>query len=205
MIDILVLAKSAGVIPVLTIERLADAVPLARALADGGLPLIEVTLRTSVALEAIAAIAQALPDVTVGAGTILSPADLNAATAAGARFALSPGATPALLEAGRHAAIPFIPGVASASETMVCREQGYRFVKLFPAEQVGGIATLKALGAPLADMMFCPTGGIDAAKAPAYRALANVACVGGSWLTPKSQVDTGDWPAITALARAACA
>lgn len=205
MIDILAAAQQAGVIPVLTIARLEQAVPLAQALAAGGLCVIEVTMRTPVALDAIAAIATALPQVLVGAGTILGPADLAAAEAAGARFALSPGASAALLAAALSARIPFIPGAATASEVMVARAAGYRLVKLFPAEQLGGPAMVKAIGAPLPDMMVCPTGGIDAAKAPAYRALPNVACVGGSWMAPAAMVEAGDWSAITALARAAAA
>lgn len=195
-------ARSSGIIAVVTIENVEHAVPMARALVAGGVPLIEITLRTPSALPAIAAIARAVPEALVGAGTVLAAADLAAAQAAGARFALSPGATPAVLAAGAASAIPFVPGTATASEILAAREAGYRFVKLFPAEQLGGPATLKALSAPIADMIFCPTGGIDAARAPAWRSLPCVACVGGSWLTPAALLAAGDWAGITALARA---
>lgn len=199
------LLRAARVMPVLTIARLADAVPLARALAAGGLRHLEVTLRTPVALEAIAAIAAACDDVVVGAGTVLEPADLDRAVASGARFALSPGATPALLEAGRDCSIPFIPGIGSASELMMGRAAGYRAVKVFPAAELGGPSFIKALSAPIGDMAFCPTGGVGPDLLAAYRAIPAVACVGGSWMATSAMIAAGDWPQITALSRAALA
>lgn len=195
----------APVIPVITIDDLADAVPLARALVDNGLPVLEVTLRTPVALAAIARIAAHVPDACVGAGTVLSARDLEAAVAAGARFAISPGATDALFDAGSDCPIPLIPGIATASELMRGLERGWRRFKFFPAEASGGIATLKGFAGPLPMARFCPTGGIDAAKAPAYLALPNVACVGGSWMLPADAVQARDWQRIGALTASAAA
>ncbi|MEO5628997.1 MAG: bifunctional 4-hydroxy-2-oxoglutarate aldolase/2-dehydro-3-deoxy-phosphogluconate aldolase, partial [Thermomonas sp.] len=172
----------APVIPVLTIANIEDALPLARALASNGLPVLEITLRTACALDAIALIARELPDACVGAGTVLSGKDLDAVTAAGARFAISPGATDTLYREARANPVPLIPGIATASELMRGLEHGWQRFKFFPAESSGGIAGLKGLGGPFAQVRFCPTGGIDAAKAPAYLALPNVACVGGSWM-----------------------
>lgn len=197
-LDILHRART---MPVLTIARAEDAVPLADALAAGGLTVLEITLRTPAGLGAITAIARALPGVLVGAGTVLTPDDLARAEQAGARFAISPGATPALIEAGARGALPFIPGVATASEAMAARAGGFTALKFFPAETMGGARALAALGAPLADLMFCPTGGVTPGNAPAYRALPNVACVGGSWMAPAALVEARDWAAITALAR----
>lgn len=191
------------VVAVVVIERLADAVPMARALVAGGVRAIEITLRTPVALDAMRAIAAEVAGAEVGAGTVLSPADLAAAEQAGARFAVSPGATDALVAAATHSALPWLPGVATASEAMALAEHGHRFLKLFPAEAAGGIALLRGLHGPLPGLRFCPTGGITPASAPDYLALPNVACVGGSWLAPAALLATGDWPAIERLARVA--
>jgi 2-dehydro-3-deoxyphosphogluconate aldolase / (4S)-4-hydroxy-2-oxoglutarate aldolase len=195
----------APVVPVISIERLEDAVPLARAMVAGGLPVLEVTLRTAVALEAIRLIIAQVPNAIVGAGTVLSPADLDAVVAAGAAFAISPGATPALYAAAAQAPIPWIPAIASASELMLGLENGHQRFKFFPAESSGGIAAVKSFSGPFAQALFCPTGGIDAARAPAYKALSNVITVGGSWMLPKAAIDNGRWDEITALARAASA
>lgn len=193
----------APVVPVIAIDRLEDAVPLARALVAGGLPVLEITLRTACALDAMRAIANEVPDAIVGAGTVLTPSDLAAVAAAGARFAISPGATPTLYAAARHASIPWLPAIATSSELMLGLEHGYRRFKFFPAESAGGIAALKSFAGPFAQARFCPTGGIDAAKAPAYKALANVITVGGSWMLPKAAIEAGRWDEIEALARAA--
>jgi len=192
----------APVLPVLAIERLDDAVPLARALVEGGLPVLEVTLRTEVALAAIRRIVDQVPGVLVGAGTVLSAADLVAVAAAGAAFAISPGATDALYAATRDAAIPWIPAIATASELMRGLEHGHQRFKFFPAEASGGVAALRAFAGPFAQAKFCPTGGIDAASAPRYRALANVVTVGGSWMVPKDAWRARDWDRIRALAKA---
>jgi 2-dehydro-3-deoxyphosphogluconate aldolase/(4S)-4-hydroxy-2-oxoglutarate aldolase len=196
---------SGPVMPVVTIDDPARAVPLARALVAGGVLAIEITLRTSAALEAVRAIAAEVPQAIPGVGTVLTPADYAAAARAGARFAISPGATPALLAATRPGPIPFLPGVATASELMVCLEAGVSVCKFFPAAEAGGVAALKALAGPFPAARFCPTGGIDAAGAPAYLALPNVLCVGGSWLTPRDAIAAGDFARIEALARAASA
>lgn len=196
------ICRRAPVIPVLTIEDAALAAPLARALVAGGLPVIEVTLRTPAALAAIAAMA-AVEGAEVGAGTLLAPADAAAAAAAGARFAVSPGTTAALLDAVAAAALPFLPGAATASEVMALLDRGHRVQKFFPAEVAGGLAALKALGGPLPQVAFCPTGGITPTLAPQYLALANVLCVGGSWVAPAAAVAARDWVRITALAREA--
>lgn len=195
----------APVIPVLTIANIEDALPLARALAGNGLPVLEITLRTPCALEAIALIARELPEACVGAGTVLSGKDLDAVAAAGARFAISPGATDSLYREASANDVPLIPGIATASELMRGLEHGWQRFKFFPAESSGGIAGLKGLGGPFAQVRFCPTGGIDAAKAPAYLALPNVACVGGSWMVPNDALDARDWTRIGDLAREAAA
>jgi 2-dehydro-3-deoxyphosphogluconate aldolase/(4S)-4-hydroxy-2-oxoglutarate aldolase len=195
--------RLAPVVPVIAIDRLADAVPLARALVAGGLPVLEITLRTACALDAMRAIVENVPGAIVGAGTVLTPSDLTAVAAAGARFAISPGATPTLYAAAPHASIPWLPAIATSSELMLGLEHGYRRFKFFPAESSGGIAALKSFAGPFAQARFCPTGGIDAAKAPAYKALANVITVGGSWMLPKAAIDAGRWDEIEALARAA--
>lgn len=194
--------ERAPVLPVLAIQRLDDAVPLARALVAGGLPVLEVTLRGPFALAAIAAIRSAVPDAVIGVGTVLRSTDLHAAIEAGARFAIAPGATEALYEAAAGAVIPFIPAVATASELMRGLELGYRRFKFFPARSAGGTDALRSLAGPFPQARFCPTGGIDAESAPAYLALANVITVGGSWMAPNEAVARGDWQTITALARA---
>jgi|SRR5205085_9961345 len=188
------------VIPVLTIERHADAVPLARALVAGGLPVIEVTLRTRVALDAIWAIAAEVADCVVGAGTVLRPADVSAAVAAGAKYLVSPGTPAPLATALAQAPVPALPGCATVSEAMTLAELGFKVLKFFPAESSGGLAWLKAVAAPLPAVKFCPTGGIDARNAKSYLALANVIAVGGSWPAPREILTAGDFGRITALA-----
>lgn len=193
------------VMPVVVIDDIGHAEPLARVLLASGIKTIEVTLRTPAALDAIRAIAKSAPDMIVGAGTVLTADDLNAAIDAGARYALSPGGTSKLLKAARKASIPFIPGVATSSEIMRGRELGYRCFKFFPAEQLGGVNALKAQAGPLPDIRFCPTGSITPEKAPAYLALDNVLCVGGSWIAPVDKIRSGDWAAIEAAAKQAAA
>lgn len=199
---LLAILKRAPVIPVLTVHGPDDAVPLAQALVDGGLPVLEVTLRTEGALKAIEAIAHAVPDAIVGAGTVLSASQVEEARSAGSRFLVSPGSTLKLADAATHAGIPLLPGVATASEAMAMAELGYHVLKFFPAEPAGGVAYLKSLSAPLPHLMFCPTGGIDETKAKSYLALPNVVCVGGSWITPADVVKAGEWKRITELAKA---
>jgi 2-dehydro-3-deoxyphosphogluconate aldolase/(4S)-4-hydroxy-2-oxoglutarate aldolase len=199
------LLAASPVMPVIVLDRATDAVPLARALVAGGIRVLEVTLRTAAALESIRAISAEVPDAIVGAGTVVSGADIAAAAEAGATFAVSPGASAELLRAGREAAIPLLPGVMTPSDVINALAVGYTAMKLFPAAQAGGIGMLKALAGPFPQVRFCPTGGIDAASAPNFLALPNVACVGGSWLTPADKVRAGDWAAITELARAAAA
>lgn len=201
--DIAVITALAPVIPVLTIERAADAVLLARALVKGGLPVLEITLRTRSAMEALGAIAKEVPDAVVGAGTVLEAAQVEQIQRLGAKFAVSPGCTPSLVSATKAAGLPFLPGVQTVSEAMALAEQGYRVLKFFPAEPAGGLAWLKAVGAPLAGLRFCPTGGIGADTAQAYLALRNVACVGGSWIAPAAALDAKDWSQIERLAAAA--
>ena len=195
----------APVIPVLAIDRIEDALPLCRALVDNGLPVLEITLRTACALDAIALVARELPHACVGAGTVLSATDLANVSDAGARFAISPGATEALYDTAQYADIPLIPGIATASELMRGLERGWRRFKFFPAESSGGVAALKGFAGPFAQARFCPTGGIDATKAPAYLALPNVACVGGSWMLPADALKAKDWNRIGDLAREAAA
>ena len=193
------------VIPVIVINRLEDAVPMARALVEGGVRVLEVTLRTAAALPAIAAIARAVPEAIVGAGTVRSPDDARAAKDAGALFAVSPGYTAEVGAACRAIALPLLPGVATASEVMAAQADGLAFLKFFPATAAGGIPLLKALAGPLPDVAFCPTGGLTPETAPQFLALPNVKVCGGSWLTPQDAVDQGDWARISALARAATA
>lgn len=193
------------VMPVIVLDDVADAVPLAQALVAGGVRVLEVTLRTSAALAAIRAIRAALPEAIVGAGTITGPADLAAAIEAGAQFGVSPGTTDALIAAVRHAALPFLPGAMTPSEVLKLRDAGFTAMKLFPAQQAGGIGMLKALGAVFPELAFCPTGGIDASSAPGYLALPNVACVGGSWLAPATLVKTKKWSEISGLSSGAAA
>jgi 2-dehydro-3-deoxyphosphogluconate aldolase/(4S)-4-hydroxy-2-oxoglutarate aldolase len=191
------------VIPVLTVEELAHAVPLARALSAGGLRVLEITLRTPVALAAIEAMRRAVPEAVVGVGTLTRPVDFAAADRVGAQFGVTPGLTPELAAAARGARFPLLPGVMTPSELIAARLAGFRAVKLFPASQAGGIGMLKALGAPFPDVVFCPTGGITRTSAPDFLALPNVACVGGSWFTPRELLAAGDWTGIEALAREA--
>ena len=188
------------VIPVMVIDDLDTAVPLARALVDGGVRLLEITMRTPVALEATRRIVEEVPDAIVGVGTLTTIADIALAIEAGASFGVSPGATPALLAASRDAGLPLLPGVMTPSDILSGLAEGYDTFKFFPAQQAGGMAMLKAFHGPFPDLLFCPTGGIDVSTAPQFLALPNVACVGGSWLAPKAAVQAHDWPAITRLA-----
>ncbi len=193
------------VVPVVVLDDLDHAVPVARALVAGGLPVIELTLRTPVALDAIAAIAAEVPEILVGAGTITSPELVLRAVKAGAQFLVSPGTTPGLLREMAWAGVPFLPGTATVSEAMAVLEAGYSEMKFFPAEASGGAAYLKSLASPLPAARFCPTGGITAASAPSYLSLPNVGCVGGSWLTPADALAAGDWDRVAALTREAAA
>ena len=203
MLDTRSLASHGPVIPVIVLQRVQDAVPMAEALLAGGVKVLEVTLRTAVALHCIEAIAKALPEAVVGAGTVRSAADAKAALAAGARFAVSPGYTAEIGLACRQLGLPLLPGVASASEVMAASAEGLSFLKFFPAVQAGGLAMLKALAGPFPDILFCPTGGISIETAPQFLALGNVKVCGGSWLTPADAVAAGDWARITRLARQA--
>jgi len=203
MIEPLSLASHGPVIPVIVLQRVQDAVPLAEALLAGGVRVLEVTLRTPVALQCIEAIAKAVPEAVVGAGTIRSAADAQAALDAGSCFAVSPGYTSAVGAACRRIGLPLLPGVATASEVMAASADGLGFLKFFPAMQAGGLAMLKALGGPFPDIAFCPTGGISLETAPQFLALPNVKVCGGSWLTPADAVAAGDWARITRLAREA--
>jgi 2-dehydro-3-deoxyphosphogluconate aldolase/(4S)-4-hydroxy-2-oxoglutarate aldolase len=203
--DLKSLLAGTPVVPVLVIDSVATALPLARALVDGGLRVLEITLRTPSALDVIRALAAEVGGAVVGAGTVLTAGQYQDAERAGARFVVSPGATDALLAAAAASAVPFLPGAATASEVMRLLERGYRCLKFFPAEPAGGVACLEALAAPLPEARFCPTGGIDAVKAGAYLTLRNVLCVGGSWVAPKDALAAADWPRITSLARAAAA
>lgn len=191
------------VIPVLKIDRLDDVVPLARSLARGGLPAIEITLRTPIALEAIRLASAEVPEAIVGAGTILNARQFAEAEEAGARFIVSPGTTPELIKAAGESPVPLLPGASTPSEIMSALQSGYSILKFFPAEQSGGLSYLKSLSSPLAEARFCPTGGIDAANAPAYLALPNVICVGGSWVAPEKLLAAGAWDEIEALAKQA--
>jgi 2-dehydro-3-deoxyphosphogluconate aldolase/(4S)-4-hydroxy-2-oxoglutarate aldolase len=193
------------VVPVVVVDDLASAVPIARALVAGGLPVIELTLRTPVALDAIRAIADEVPEILVGAGTIVTPGQAKQALDAGAQFLVSPGTTPSLLSAMADTGLPFLPGTATVSEVLAVLEAGYTEMKSFPAEASGGAAYLKSIASPVPAARFCPTGGITPASAPTYLALPNVGCVGGSWLTPADAVATGDWARIETLARDAAA
>jgi 2-dehydro-3-deoxyphosphogluconate aldolase / (4S)-4-hydroxy-2-oxoglutarate aldolase len=196
---LLALFRSARVVPVLTIERLEDAVPLARALVAGGVRVLEVTLRTDVAAEAAKAIIADVPDAIVGIGTILNPDDLLRAERLGAKFGISPGATPELLRAAAASKLPFAPGIATASELMAALAHGFDLVKFFPAEPAGGIKALRALGGPFPQAKFCPTGGISETSAPAWLTEPNVVAVGGSWLCAAADIKSGNWAGITAM------
>ena len=193
------------VVPVVVVDDLAHAVPVARALVAGGLPVIELTLRTPVALDAIRAIAAEVPEILVGAGTIVTPGQAKEARDAGAQFLVSPGSTPSLLGAMGDTGLPFLPGTATVSEVLAVLEAGYTELKFFPAEASGGAAFLKSIAAPVPAARFCPTGGITAASAASYLALPNVGCVGGSWLTPADALGAGDWDRIARLASEAAA
>lgn len=189
------------VIPVVTINEPQHAVPLARALVDGGVHIIELTLRTDSALESLKLIANEVPDILVGAGTILTPAQADAAVSAGAQFLVSPGVTPSLLDHMLALDVPVLPGVATVGEVMAVLERGLDAMKFFPAGPAGGPDYLAAIGAPIPQVQFCPTGGISLNSAPGYLALPNVSCVGGSWLTPRSTIENQDWQQITKLAQ----
>lgn len=197
--------RDAPVIPVIVLADVAHAVPMARALVAGGIRMLEVTLRTPEALACMEAIAKEVPEAVVGAGTVRSAADAQAAARAGARFAVSPGFTPAVGRACRDLGLPLLPGVATGSEIMMAQEEGFDALKFFPAVQAGGLAMLKAWQGPFGDVVFCPTGGIQPSNAAEFLALTNVACVGGSWLVPADALAQGDWARVTELARQAVA
>jgi 2-dehydro-3-deoxyphosphogluconate aldolase / (4S)-4-hydroxy-2-oxoglutarate aldolase len=199
------ICRLAPVIPVLVVGELAHAAPLARALTDGGLKALEVTLRTPAALDAIRAMAEAAPDAVVGAGTLRTAADVKAAVAAGARFGVSPGLSAHVLDAAAEAGLPMLPGVATPTEAMAGAERGLEILKFFPAEANGGAPVLRAWESPLTGLKFCPTGGVGLDNAREYLGLGNVVCVGGSWVTPKSMLAAGDWGGVTRLARQAAA
>jgi 2-dehydro-3-deoxyphosphogluconate aldolase/(4S)-4-hydroxy-2-oxoglutarate aldolase len=205
MLNPIDLAGHGPVIPVIVLERVEDAVPLAQALVAGGVRVLEVTLRTPAALRCIEAIARAVPQAIVGAGTVRSAADARAARDAGSAFAVSPGYTDAVGTACRDLALPLLPGVATAGEVMAAQAGGYSFLKFFPATAAGGIPMLKALAGPFPDVVFCPTGGITPQTAPQFLALPNVKVCGGSWLTPADAVEAKDWARVTQLAREAAA
>lgn len=191
------------VVPVIVVTDPAQAVPMAEALLAGGVDVMEITLRSAAGLAAIEAVARAVPEMQVGAGTVTRASEVAQVLAAGARFGLSPGSTPGLLAAVLAAGLPFVPGVASPSEAMAARDAGFTLMKCFPAAQLGGVEVLKAWGGPLQDLRFCPTGGVSLANMGSFLALPNVAMVGGSWLTPAAAVKAGDWAQITRLAREA--
>ena len=199
------LAEQGPVIPVIVLQRVEDAVPMAQALVAGGVRVLEITLRTPVALQCMREIVQAVPEAIVGAGTLRSVADARAAQAAGCRFGVSPGYSHEVGVACRDMGLALLPGVASASEVMAANADGYHFLKFFPATAAGGIPMLKALAGPFGDVVFCPTGGITPETAPQFLALPNVVVCGGSWLTPADAMAAGDWARITALAKAATA
>ncbi|KID57082.1 ketohydroxyglutarate aldolase [Pseudoalteromonas luteoviolacea CPMOR-1] len=195
--------SAAPVVPVIVIEELEDAIPLARALYNGGLRALEVTLRTPVAAEAVKQIKEALPEAYVGTGTVVDKASFEASVNAGADFMVSPGVSSELLELAKSTDIPFLPGAATPSEAMELASHGFKFLKFFPAEAAGGAPMLKSIGGPLPQVTFCPTGGISLESAPKYLALNNVICVGGTWMLDKSLIANKDWQAIEALAKQA--
>lgn len=197
------IVKQAPVIPVLVVDNVESAVPLARALCEAGLPVLEVTLRTDAALDVIRAIADQVPEAIVGAGTVMNPSDLDKAIDAGALFHVSPGSTPALINAVLKRDVAMLPGVATASEVMALHDMGFDHLKFFPAERAGGIGMLKAIGGPIPQVKFCPTGGVSLANAADYLALKNVACVGGSWMATAELVNGNQWEEIKTLAAAA--
>ena len=202
---LLAILRAQPVVPVLIVDDAKSAVPLARALVAGGLKAIEITMRTPAALDAVKAVAAEVEGANVGAGTILSAKDFDAAVKAGSTLIVSPGATRGVLEAAKGSGVPLLPGAATASEVMALREEGLEVMKFFPAEQAGGAAYLKALSSPLAGTLFCPTGGISLKNAKDYLSLPNVVCVGGSWVAPKELVAAGDWAGISRLASEAAA
>lgn len=197
--------NSAPVVPVMVIDKLEQAVPLSRALVAGGLPVLEITLRTAVALDAMKAILAEVKGAIVGAGTVLTPQQFEQVEKLGCAFAVSPGSSPKLLDAARAGSMPLLPGGVTATECMTLLEQGYRFQKFFPAEPAGGASYLASLNSPLPDITFCPTGGITLQSAPSYLKLSNVITVGGSWMVPKNLMASGDWAGIEKLAREAAA
>ena len=201
----LAVLRRAPVIPVLTVRDIEDALAQARALIAGGLTVLEITLRTPAAMGAVSALTKTFPDACIGAGTIVEADQIEAAANAGARFLVSPGVTPRLMEAAVRSPVPLLPGAATASEAMALRELGFRALKFFPAEPAGGAKYLASLAGPLPDLIFCPTGGIDAIKAATYLALANVACVGGSWMVAPSLIEAQDFGRVEQLAREASA
>ena len=201
---LLEIMRSASVIPVIAIDDPDHAVPLARALVAGGIRVLEVTLRTAHGLGAIRAMSE-VEGAIIGVGTLTSPEEFAASRDAGAVFGVSPGLTPSLIAAAKSSGLPLLPGVMTPSEVMAAREQGFKQLKLFPAVPAGGVGMLNAIGGPLPDVTFCPTGGISIDTAPTFLACKNVACVGGSWLTPKDAIQAGDWGRITELAKAAAA
>ncbi len=197
--------RAGPVVPVIVINEIAQAVPLAKALLAGGIKVLEVTLRSEVAVDAIRRISEEVPEAIIGAGTVLTPEDLQAVTEAGAVFAISPGLTPSLMDAANHGPVSLIPGIATASELMSGMVMGYNEFKFFPAEAAGGVPMLKSLSGPFPQITFCPTGGISLRNYNEYLSLANVACVGGSWIVPADAIQLGDWQRITTLARDAVA
>lgn len=197
--------KTGPVVPVIVIRKIEQAVPLARALLKGGIKVLEVTLRSEAAIDAIRLLSREVPEAIVGAGTVASREDLEAVTEAGAVFAISPGLTPSLLAAANQGPIALIPGIASASELMLGMEMGYTAFKFFPAEAAGGVPMLKSIGGPFPQITFCPTGGVSEKNYNEYLALANVACVGGSWIVPSREIENGNWDAISQLAADAVA
>ena len=203
--NVLDVMRTGPVIPVIVIEDLAHAIPLAKALVAGGVRVLEVTLRTAAGLAAIQLIAREVPDAIVGVGTLTRPQDFKDAIDVGAQFGVSPGLTPAMIQAAHETRLPLLPGVMTPSDVIAARLAGFSELKLFPAQQAGGIGMLKALGGPFPEVTFCPTGGVSPENAPDFLALPNVACVGGSWLAPKAALAAGDWGKITALAKAASA
>ncbi|MFM2486274.1 bifunctional 4-hydroxy-2-oxoglutarate aldolase/2-dehydro-3-deoxy-phosphogluconate aldolase [Celerinatantimonas yamalensis] len=196
--------SASPIIPVMVIEHLEDAVPLAKALSDGGINVFEITLRTQAAIGAIEAVSKALPDSIVGAGTVINPEQYQQAVNAGAQFVISPGFSPALLEYSQKLNVPYIPGVATASEMVTALSYGLDFLKFFPAEANGGVPVLKAVSAALPQITFCPTGGVKEANLASYLALDCVGTVGGTWMIPQSAIDKKDWASITELSRKAC-
>ncbi|UTA49213.1 bifunctional 4-hydroxy-2-oxoglutarate aldolase/2-dehydro-3-deoxy-phosphogluconate aldolase [Simiduia sp. 21SJ11W-1] len=195
--------QAAPVVPVMVIEDIAHAVPLAKALVAGGLPVLEITLRTECALEAIKQIKAQVPGAIVGAGTVNTPADVDRAVAAGSEFLVSPGSTPELIDAALASGVPILPGVNSPSEVMALMARGFKYLKFFPAEAAGGVPMLKSISGPLPQVKFCPTGGVSLKNLTAYLSLPNVVCVGGSWMAPVDLMKQGDWAGIETLAREA--